>query len=125
MISLKQVIISAAIISSLSFVSCESKTEKADKELANLAASNKSQDPSVTYKAKTLTYRYTVAPETYTRINPDSLKAKTLGELSSVTNHKLVKTLTEANANVQYVYVCDSDSIAFTFKPSNFAPVNK
>lgn len=115
---IKNLAIVATLISAMSIASCGKSAEEADKQLTELAASSSSKDPSVSYQDKTLTYRYNVESSVYSRINPDSLKAKTLRELQSVGNRNLVKTLTDAKATVKYVYVCDKDSITFGFQPA-------
>lgn len=70
------------------------------------------------YQDKTLTFRNEVEAGTLERINADSLKSSTLDRLrNGLFPRELTSALIESKSSVRYIYVCNSDSIMFSFTP--------
>jgi hypothetical protein len=72
------------------------------------------------YENRLFTYRYEVPKDTLSLIGKDSLQNRTLDNLkTNLFSQKLVRNLIKAKSNLRYIYTCDTDSIVYTFTPSD------
>ncbi|MBD5294823.1 MAG: hypothetical protein HDS25_00680 [Bacteroides sp.] len=73
----------------------------------------------MTYEDHTLIIRNQISPDTLAAIDKDVLKERALANLR-MNMGKVLSRLSEADADVQYVYYNDTDSLKFTFTPEDF-----
>lgn len=73
----------------------------------------------MTYEDHTLIIRNQISPDTLAAIDKEVLKERALANLR-MNMGKVLSRLSEADADVQYVYYNDTDSLKFTFTPEDF-----
>lgn len=119
-------IIILSLIFAVSFSSCKSKTEKAQKALTEFVAGLKfpqqvSDNISIVdcaYKDNVLTIKYDVDKKTYKKINAEKSGPKALARLkSNLVPRSFSQKLVAANASLKCVFVSETDSTSFSFTP--------
>lgn len=108
-------------------VSCKKNTEKAAEEnitavLATIQFPDTLKDGSVltycTYEDKVLTYRMEIDKTTYTKMNTDKLKGKTLDNMvAGLFSKNLLEKVSQAKSSIRFIFVNGNDSVAQTYSP--------
>lgn len=70
----------------------------------------------VTYVDKELAFRIEIDKDKFSKVEADTLRKVTLEKLhSGLFPRKLVNYMIQAGASAKYIYVCENDSVMFTF----------
>lgn len=118
-------IFAVALVCILTLGACKKdKAEIADKNIekavSQLTLPQELKDgitlTNCSYKDKELTYRLELPKDKLDKLDVDQSRAKTLENLKGgLLPQNLVNNIVAANASIQYIMVCDKDSVAYKF----------